>query len=370
MIVAESEGTALDAVAVHDPETPVVPAGPERHSAPRSRRVTLVDLADAIGLHPSTVSRALDPRSTHLVSGATLERVRDAAATLGYRGNLVARSLRRRRTDTIGVVVADLRNTVVTSILNGLDLSLGAAGYLTMIGESGGSSSELEELLRHLVAGPVDAIVVTAATTSDGPLLRRIAEVVPLVVALRPVSRAGLPVVAQDDYAGGALVAEHFAGLRHELVAQLPGPASVGNFVRRRQGFSATCRALHVVEVPGLPLAAEPTAAEGARLTEAVLRGKHAPTAIFAHNDAMAMGALRVLRRRGLRCPEDMAIAGYNNASFVDLFDPPLTSVVVDVQAVSSCAGRLALQWLADGVPPVAPVLPPPVLIPRASTVS
>jgi hypothetical protein len=94
--VAESEGTALHSVAVHDPETPVVPAGTERHSAPRSRRVTLVDLADAIGLHPSTVSRALDPRSSHLVSEATRERVRDAAATLGYRVSHHDRGERRK----------------------------------------------------------------------------------------------------------------------------------------------------------------------------------------------------------------------------------------------------------------------------------
>jgi len=102
--------------------------GRERHSGPRSRRVTLVDLADAIGLHPSTVSRALDPRSTHLVSGATLERVRDAAATLGYRGISSPARCGGVATDTIGVVVADLRNTVVTSILKRARPVVGSCG--------------------------------------------------------------------------------------------------------------------------------------------------------------------------------------------------------------------------------------------------
>jgi len=160
-----------------------------------------------------------------------------------------------------------------------------------MIGESGGSSSELEELLRHLVAGPVDAIVVTAATTSDGPLLRRIAEVVPLVVALRPVSGAGLlwspRTIMPAERWSPSTSQDCATSWWHSCRARLRWGTSSGG----GRGSVRHAERCNVVEVPGLPLAAEPTAAEGARLTEGVLRGKHAPTAIFAHNDAMAMRA-------------------------------------------------------------------------------
>jgi len=319
-------------------------------------------------MHPSTVSRALDPRSQHLVTEAKREQILAVAQRLGYRSNLVARSLRRNRTDTIGVVVSDLENPIITGILHGLDTSLRQSGFLTLISETQDSSSSFEKILEHLVARSVDAIVVTAATVDDGPLLERIGAVVPVIVAVRPVTGIDLPVIAQDDVLGGRLVADHFAAHGHDLVAQLRGPANVLNFARRAEGFSTTCAERGITEIRMSGPAAAPSAEEGARVMQLVLQRKRRPTAVFAHNDLMAMGALRVIKRLGLRCPEDIAVAGYNNMAFLDLLAPPLTSVVIDVEAVSACAGETALTWITTGEMPPTPHLPPPTLIARTST--
>lgn len=314
--------------------------------------VTLFDVARLAGVHPSTVSRALDPRQQARVKEVTRERIMDAANRLGYRPHLIARGLQSGRTATIGVIAADLGNLFVTPIIHGLTGSIEEAGMLPMIAETQDDHHRFIRILDHMLARRVDAIVVMAARSEDLAILEKAAISVPVLIAARPLDGTRLPQVIHDDREGGRLVAEHFHQLGHTWVAQLRGPIEVANFPRRAIGFGGYCRQAGVDEATLDVWAESPTIDEGARLMQMLLDGStRRPTAIFAHNDLMALGALGALGIAGLRVPEDVSLAGYNDLPMVGYLSPPLTTVHYPSLEIGQTAGLMVQQLLAGEQP-------------------
>ncbi len=313
-----------------------------------SGTVTLNDVARASGVHPSTVSRALDATKHGRVKAETRERIIQVANDLGYRPDLVARSLQSGRTGTVGVILADLGNTFVTPLVHGIAASLEPAQALPTIAETQDDHARMLNILDHMLSRRVDAIVAVAARTADQQALEAAAKVVPVVLASRPLESTSLSMVTHDDRQGGRLVAEHLFQLGHRIVAQLRGPDDVLNFPRRAEGFRsvATDRGLH--EVSMAVCAERPAADEGERLMELLLDDSpQLPTAIFAHNDLMALGALSVLRRRSLRVPEDMSLVGFNDLPLVGHLTPPLSTVRQRPLELGKMAGKMVVSMLA-----------------------
>jgi LacI family transcriptional regulator len=187
------------------------------------------------------------------------------------------------------------------------------------------------------------------------------------VLAARSLPNVTLPQAIHDDVAGAAMIATHFHQLGHRRVAQLRGPDAVSSFARRTQGFSATCRELGMTEIQIDEFSSSLGIEEGERLLEALLR--HAdplPTAIFAHNDQMAVGALVGLRRAGLSVPDDISLAGYNDIPMVEHISPPLTTVNSRSFEVGEAAGAMIFEYIAGRRPSDRHF--DPILVPRAST--
>jgi LacI family transcriptional regulator len=343
---------------------------PEPQPPARSPSPTLKDVARLAGVHPGTVSRALDPAKSSLVRTQTRAKVEDAARTLGYRADAVARSLRRGQTTTVGVVAADLGNPFLGPLLRGLANELDQHGFMALVSETQDERERLLASLDNFLSRRVDAIVVTAAHAADGPLLRRVvAAGVPLVLAVRAVPGSGIPAVTTDDLAGGRLAARHLAELGHTRAAELTGPSDVQPFVDRSAGFAdhAARSGIELVKVPDE--AHLPTVEEGRRLMELVLEGAgNRPTAVFAHNDSMAIGAIAALRAVGLRCPEDVSVLGYNDAPFVDHLSPPLSTVRFPGDDIGRFAAEITVALVKEPRRMVASMTFPPELVVRAST--
>jgi LacI family transcriptional regulator len=310
--------------------------------------VTLKDVAEHLGVNASTVSRALDPAKAHLVNAATVDRVRAAAQHLGYRGDHVAGSLRRRATATVGVVVGDLANPFIAPVIHGIARALAAEQMLPLIFETQDDSERLAWGVNHLLSRRVDAIIVAGARFGDRRVLEAASTVTPVVVAVRGLPGSPLPHVLHDDRAGGALAARHLIELGHTRLAELRGPMDIGNFTARHEGFRDACRDAGVELVSGADFGTVPSRDEGERLARALLdQATDHPTAVFAHNDLMALGALAEFRSRGLSCPHDISLVGYNDSPTIDQVDPPLTSVAYPGAEVGEAAGSLALQLIA-----------------------
>ena len=195
---------------------------------------TLLDVAKAVGVHYSTVSRALDPEKASRVGSDTRLRIEAVARDMGYRRHLGASGLKRGRTHTVAVVVADLGNPFISPVLLGIANRLEEAGLMPLITDTRDSPARLARILNQLVERRVDAVIVAAARLGNAETLMDVARRrIPLLLADRDVPSTGLPTCTHDNIVGGELAAAHLLGLGHRRIAQLRGPLDVSSFLDR-----------------------------------------------------------------------------------------------------------------------------------------
>ncbi len=342
----------------------------ERYSFTVMARVTLKDVAEHAGVDVSTVSRALSDDRANLVNHVTRVRVVQVAEQLGYRGNLQASALRRGRTQTIGVVVADLSNPFIGPVLRGISQGLDGRRLLPIMTESRDSSETLGRVCDLLLAQRVDGVICTAGRTADRATLTRLAQETPTVLAVRYWADAKITTVAHDDVDGGRIAAEHLLSLGHTRVAQLVGPRDIGSFEDRTRGFAeqisragAECIAIEGdVHIP--------TFNAGRDLMTQLFNsmGDHMPTAVFAQNDSMAVGAMHLATQRGVRCPDDISIIGYNDAPLTAHLSPALTTIRLPGYEAGRLAAEMVVSLIEEPEQTPSSVTLAPELIVRDST--
>ncbi len=337
----------------------------------RPHAFTLKDVAAAAGVHVSTASRALDPAMSWRVSDETVQRVRMAADRLGYVPDMMAKGLKRGTTTTIGVVVADFENPFLGPILSGIGQSVEERDYVSVVTDAHESHDGLERALESLLHRRVSAIVTTAARLGDRHLLTRIAATgVPLVLAVRDLPDSDLPTVTQDDRQGGELAADHLIELGHRVLAQLRGPGDIAPFVARAEGFRRRIGVEGLVDATITEQARAITVAEGRRLMEATLAesGERPPTAVFAHADLLAVGAIQALGAAGLECPRDVSVIGYDDLPLADCLAPPLSTIRLPGAEIGRLAGELAIASVERRVEGPQVTRLPATLVRRGST--
>jgi LacI family transcriptional regulator len=330
------------------------------------RSVTLRDVAAAARVHVATASRALDSETAHPVSPETRARVKRVAEELGYQHHMMARGLRRGFSSTVGVVVADLGNPYTAPVMRGLQSRLEGADYMALMTESLDDSQVLERAVGHLLARQVDGLVLLAVRSGDLDRVLGWALRVPVVLAVRSLPGSGVPAVTHDDLGGARVAAAHLAELGHRRVVQLPGPPDIQPFADRNDAFAEAAAELGL-EAWAVPPASRAVFDEGRRLMGLALAGGDRATAVFAHNDNMAMGAVRALRDAGLHCPGDVSVVGYNDVPMADCLDPPLTTIRLNGDRVGRRAGEAVLAAIR-GLPDSGGGPPEPAeLVARAS---
>ncbi len=315
-------------------------------------RLSMVQLGRRLGVDRSTISRALSPDKAHLVARETRERIREEALRAGYTLDGTAQALRRGRSQTVGILVPDLANETFINVIRQIVLSLGPnvnSGPITpLIAELLDKPDETRSLLQIFRLRRVDAIVALSATELDVDALREAAADVPVILAIRSVSGATFPSALCDDEHGGAIVAEHLAARGHRVVCQVTGPLTSATFRNRAKGFSRVCAASGIRELPMPIETRRPTTALGKGALSAIRAAREKPTAVFAHNDALALGLIELMREQGLSCPKDMAIVGFNNTELGRVLATPLTTVDYPVAEVGDHAGQLVRSLIAD----------------------
>lgn len=333
-------------------------------------RVTLKDVAEHAGVDVSTVSRALSDDRANLVNQVTRVRVMQVAEQLGYRGNLQASALRRGRTQTIGVVVADLSNPFIGPVLRGISQGLDGRRLLPIMTESRDNSETLGRVCDLLLAQRVDGVICTAGRTGDRAALKRLAAETPTVLAVRPWANSKITNVSHDDVDGGRIAAEHLLSLGHTRVAQLIGPADIGSFDDRTRGFAERISQAEgeCVAITGdLNL---PTFDAGRELMNQLFdtAGDDMPTALFAQNDSMAVGAMHLASERGLNCPGDISIVGYNDAPLTAHLTPALTTIRLPGYETGRIAAEMVVSLIEEPDQAPSSVSLAPELIIREST--
>ncbi len=331
--------------------------------------VTIDRIAAHLGVHKSTVSRAMDPRRRHMIGADMLARVEAAARELGWRPNRAAAALSTGRSRCVGVLLPDITNPVFPPILRGIEDALDDDGYFALTANTARGADAVRTAVERMLAQRVEGFLVASAVRDDDWLegLRRGGAAIVLVN--RADGRGRLPAVVSDDALAMTLAVDHLVALGHRRIAHLAGPASLSTGLARAAGFEQALRAhglapAALLDCPAYTLAAGADAAE--RLLAAP--GPR-PTAIVAANDLLALGALQVLRRRGVAVPAEMSLTGHNDMPLLDQIDPPLTTVRIQHYEMGFRAARLLLEAL-QGTPGsrATTVVLRPELVVRGST--
>jgi len=332
------------------------------------QRVTASDVAKAVGVHVSTVSRAMNPQTRGLVADEVAERVLAAAAALGYSPNSLAAGLRTRRSFTVGVVLPDITNPVFPPILGGIQDALEAEGYVPIVADAGPEAARRETVVERMLARQVDGLILATSRRRDPVLDFCRTRGIPLVLVNRVAEDAGFSGVVSDDRRGMRLAVEHLAALGHRAIGHVAGPQDLSTGHGRLQGFLAAMADHGLAVPPGAVVEAGAYSREQGRLATAALLAQ-APelTAIVAANDLLALGCYDALRAAGRRCPQDLSVVGHNDMPLVDMVDPPLTTVRIRHHEMGAEAARLLLRQIAGAAEGFDVVLRPDLVV-RAST--
>lgn len=329
---------------------------------------TLMEVAEKAGVHYATASRALDPSKNHLLSEKTVARIQEIAAELGYHANLAARGLRKGVSQTIGVAVADFGNPFLAPILRGMESVLGDAGYWPLIAETGDDPKKVETVVNNLIARNVDGIVVSSARFADEEWLRKVAANTPLVLAVRDLRSPDFNSVTHDDFMGGRIAADHLIGLGHKKIAQIKGLQDASSFSGRAAGFESALADAGLKDYSVSEYQGRPNYDGGFEGAVQLLSQETFPTAIFAHNDSMAVGAMEAFSKVGINCPRDYSIIGYNDAPMTAQLSPALSTIRLTAEILGQKAAQLILAEINQSNP--SPVIErlEPELVAREST--
>ena len=321
--------------------------------------VSLAEVARRSGVSPATASRVLNPHSEHPVSEQVRARVLATAEQLDYQVNALARGLKVQRTQTVAVIVHDIRDPYFNECARGVTDIADAAGYLTVICNSERDPEKELRYVRltreHRMAG---VLFVGGGFESSGyraALRRQIAalrEYGAHAIALGPRGDR-LPAEVPDNRGGARLATEHLIELGHERIAFIDGPPSLRTSSERRAGYRDALEAAGLSYDPRLVAEGGFSQERGAAALLALLDGEPSFTAVFASNDAMAIGCMAALATRRVKVPRDMSLVGFDDISVVRWLDPPLTTVVVPMAEIGAAGMRRLLGLLdePDGAP-------------------
>ncbi|HET8795722.1 MAG TPA: LacI family DNA-binding transcriptional regulator [Arthrobacter sp.] len=297
-------------------------SGQGRVAAPKGNRteksaVTIYDIAREAGVNPSTVSRALSKPGR--ISASTEKRIQDAARKLNYRVNPIARALPTGRTQTIGLIVADITNPMIFDVVRGAERSAGERDYTLVLAESEESSeTELRAAMR--LTRTVDGLVLASTRLADEQI-QQLAALKPVVLINRELD--GIFSVVADVDQGIAEAVRHLKQLGHSRVVYLAGPEQSWMSQRRLERLRQRCSWSNI-QVDSIA-STSPTVDGGRRAAHQVYAA--ATTAVIAYNDLLAIGLMQELQDAGVNVPRDLSIIGFDNIFGSDFTSPPLTTI-------------------------------------------
>jgi LacI family transcriptional regulator len=309
--------------------------------------VRLKDIADRTGFSTNTVSLAL--RHSPRIPQQTRDVIQRAAAELNYLPNQIAKSLVSRETKTIGLVLTDINNPVLTHTAQSIELALAARGYGTLFATSNNNMTEEIRAIEMVRARQVDGILIYPTGHRQLEHLRMLRRANYPIVLLVGDTDAGIDAVGMDERRGAYKATRHLIDVGHKKIAIIDGTNPQGNR-EKREGYQQALAEAGIAYDPALVLDPRGNSVDrGYWAVEGAMSGKDRPTAIFAANDSLALGALRWCIKHNVRVPDDVAIVGMDNIEFGEYAGVPLSSVDYAVETLTRMAVERLMRLIAAG---------------------
>lgn len=306
--------------------------------------VTIREVAREASVSVATVSRVFNEKGP--VREETRRRIRHAANRLRYVPHGAARSLITRKTNALGVLLPDLYGEFFSELIRGLDAAARRRGYHLLLSSSHSDHGETEAMLRTM-RGRVDGMVVLSPDLRVDKLRSNLPEGLP-VVLLNCAGDGDFESIRIDNHGGALAMTRHLLGLGHRRIAFICGPASNHDAAERRRGYREGMQSGRAEWSASLEVPGDFQEEAGYRAAVSILKLRPRPTAVFAANDAMAIGLLCAFRERKIRVPEDIAMGGFDDIPIAQYMTPSLTSVNVPIARLGSCAAERLLDAIRE----------------------
>jgi LacI family transcriptional regulator len=297
---------------------------------------TIRDVAARAGVSVASVSRALT--GTGAVTEPTRLKVMKAVEALAYVPHTGARSLSTSRTDTVGVILPDLFGEFFSELIRGMDLAARASGLHLIVSSSHDDAAEAAAAIRSM-RGRVDGLIVLSPHLDSVHLADNLPGRLPVLLMNGGANDARRPSMVVDNVGGAVAAVEHLLSLGCQRIVHIGGPA--GNLEARERQAGYVEAMLAAGQTPQI-LSGDFTQASGQAAAMTLLGEGVRPEAIFAGNDMMAVGVLLALQDAGVRCPEEVAVVGFDDVPIAALVQPALTTLGIDIAG----AGRRAMERL------------------------
>jgi LacI family transcriptional regulator len=304
------------------------------------------DVAERAGVSKTTVSHVIN--ETRFVEKDTKRRVRQAIADLGYRPSVAARSLTTNRTQTIGVIVSDSSNYFFAEVLRGIEDVLRQENYALLVCNTAEILERESHYLDLLLRQRVDGIIAAATSERWGVLTEFEMQHVPIVFMDREFEGLDGPFVGVDNESGASLGTAHLIECGHRRIGVLAGFQRLSTMRERLAGFRHALQQ-HEVRLPEEWVATSPLSIEGGR--EAMRRMMslpERPTAVFLSNNLLSLGALLAVNESSMRCPQNVALVGFDDHPWAAVSRPPLTVIRQPATRLGQTAAEMLLK-LMDG---------------------
>lgn len=335
------------------------------------KQTTIQDIAKALNITASTVSRAMNDHPK--ISQTTKDMVWKTAREMQYQRNTIASNLRKGKANTIGMIVPRINRHFFSNVINGVESVLNPAGYNLIICQSEEKVSREIENIKTLISNRVSGILISLSVeTQDIKHLQRVINShIPMVLFDRVTDKLPVNCVENDDESGAYDMTIHLIDQGYRNFVWMGGPRSVYIYKNRFEGFKKALESRNLNPSDMFIFEGTPTLQVALGFMQKHLLENPVPDVVFATSDYMAMGVIQACQERGLHIPDDIAVAGYSNEPFAELISPKLTTVEQFSEEIGKAAAKLLLEQLlseSDEIIPRKTILRPKLII-RESTV-
>ncbi|ADD42802.1 LacI family DNA-binding transcriptional regulator [Stackebrandtia nassauensis] len=327
--------------------------------------VTMADVARQAGVSVSTVSHIVN--GTRYVKEDTKKRVLAAIRETGYTPNSLARSLATQNTHTIGLAISAMSNFYFADIVAAMESAARAAGFTLLLADTHDDPDEELQVIQALHQRRVDGILYAPSTGSAGPALRYLAELSVPTVLVDRCAWSRFDQIGTENVRATAHLTVHLAERGHARIGLLAGHQDVRTFAERTEGYRAGLAEAGITPDDALTVFGPPGEEFAARAVSQLLALPDPPTALISGNNHLTIEIIRALRARGIKVPDDMALACFDDFEWADLFAPRLTAMAQPIEAIGAGAVGLLLDRLAEPKRPVRTIRLDPVFAHRES---